>query len=328
MSFALDVKDEVARSDFGTKSGMKAELAAMIRINGALSLGNNDVITTIKIDHPTTAKRIFTLFKELFPEIDIHVSVKKRMKLNKRNTYVLSIAKSRDYYKNLGISFNFEKEKLEQLLKTEVEQKAYVKSLFLACGSINSPETTSYHLELAFDDEEHAQIVKKVLNSKEYRLEAKLIARRTKTILYIKKASLIADFLKLIGAFETLIRFEDVRIMRDYSNSLHRANNMDVANQMRTNKAASEIIEVIQYIDDHYGLEYLEEKIQRVAMIRLQYPEENMSELVNIYEEEFGDKISKSGINHKFRKLREIKETMEETNDRKNRSRDQEITRK
>lgn len=96
-------------------------------------------------------------------------------------------------------------------------------------GSVNSPQKTNYHLEIVTNDEAHALFIQKLMHK--FDLPAKVIARRTAFVVYLKAADKIADFLRCAGAYEALMKFEDIRIHRDFRNNLTRLDNCEVANE-------------------------------------------------------------------------------------------------
>ena len=107
-------------------------------------------------------------------------------------------------------------------------------------------------------------------------------------------------------AFEAnnaVLDFEDIRIQRDFHNSLTRLDNCEVANVMKTMAAAKDQLEVIQRLIDNGEYEYLDSKLKVVAELRLAYPEASLNELCEKYEIETGKPISKSGMKHRLAKL-------------------------
>lgn len=313
-SFAFRVKDEVANAPYESVEQMQAELNAFIKINGSIGMSNGKTECSITTDNKNTADRIGSLLKNLFPNIQLGFAIKRAMKLRKRQTYIIKVQDASKVLESVGVGFFYDTEFISNLLGNNDERKmAYMRAIFLACGSVNDPRGKSYHLELALSDKAFATFVLKILNKgKNYRMDAKIVERRGKYIVYIKKAENISDFLKLIGSTEMLFEFEDEKETRAFNISLIRMDNMDIANQVRTNTAANEIIETIDYIDNNYGLEYLDEKLQRIAALRLEHPEVSMSGLVGLYEKEYGETVSKSGINHAMRKLRELEVSIKE----------------
>ena len=185
--------------------------------------------------------------------------------------------------------------------------RAYLAGAFLAAGSVNSPNKTNYHLEIATQDENLAKFIKKLMER--FYLPAKVIARRNQYVVYLKSSEKIADFLKCIEATQSVFEFEDVRIQRDFMNSLTRLDNCEFANEMKTIAAGKKQCEDIEYLENYGALEFLPTKIKQVALLRKQYPEASLNELCNFYEEKYLETISKSGMRHRLNKMSEIAAT-------------------
>ncbi len=177
----------------------------------------------------------------------------------------------------------------------------------MASGSINNPETSRYHLEIYSIYEEHNQDICDMLNA--YGLNARALERRNGYISYLKGAEKIADFLTLIGATNSMLKFEDVRIVRDMRNSVNRLVNCETANMNKTIDAASKQIDNIEFIQDRVGLQALPEKLQEIAELRLEHPEVSLKELGEMIP---SGAISKSGINHRIRKINEFADHLRE----------------
>jgi hypothetical protein len=139
-------------------------------------------------------------------------------------------------------------------------------------------------------------------------LSSKIIERRGKYVIYIKASEKIGDFLRCVGAQQYLLEFENVRINRDFKNSLTRLDNCDVANEIKSIKAAQKQILDIKKLQDSDRLEKLDNKLKDVAYLRLKYPEHSLKELCDEYKIEQAVIISKSGMKHRFVKLHDLAE--------------------
>ena len=132
-----------------------------------------------------------------------------------------------------------------------------------------------------------------------------MVTRRSKYIIYLKSSEKIGDFLGLVGATSSYMNFESVRIDRDFINSINRLENCEIANEVKSMNAANQQVADIQYIQSKIGLELLDEKTRNIALLRLDNPELNLNELANEYASKYGAKISKSGLHHRFKKIKE-----------------------
>ena len=125
-------------------------------------------------------------------------------------------------------------------------------------------------------------------------------------MVYIKEAEKIGDFLRIISANQAVLYFEDIRIYRDHKNMTNRLNNCEQANMDKVVGTATKQIEDIEYLRDNIGLDLLDDKTREVVDYRLKYPESSLLELSEIISYETGKSITKSGLNHRFRKIKDM----------------------
>ncbi len=306
MSFAAQTKKELTFIN-ANECCKRAELSALVRMNGSIGLGQRRMYVDIKTENAAIARRIYSLCKELF-SISSELLVRRKMRLKKNNTYIVRI--SEDAKKILQELYIIDENMqaiegiAEELIEGNCCKRAYLRGAFLASGSVNNPERTSYHLEIASSYPVHCQALCELANS--FRLNAKCIERKKGFILYIKESELISAFMSLVGAHQSLLRFEDIRIIKDMRNSVNRLVNCETANLNKTIDAAMKQIENIKLIDQIIGLENLPDKLREIAEARLEHPDVNLKELG----EALPGKVSKSGVNHRLRKLNEIAEKL------------------
>ena len=292
VSFSRIVKEEVVFNDFESCC-QRAMLCAVIKINGTLSLSSYGLSLTIRTENAKIASKVHRMLKEEYdPQIEFLVS--RKMKLKKNNVYILKVTKAREILDDLslmdGLGFNIIPNR--NILKRECCMRAYLAGAFLSCGSVNNPETSNYHLEMSFNEEEFAQFISKIMN--DFELNAKMIKRRNKYVVYLKSSEKIGDFLRAIGASQSVMNFESTRIDRNMSNTVNRWNNCDIANEIKSMATANKQINDINTVDMFMGLDMLDEKTRIVALIRKKYPEMTLNELTEVYYEETGQTISKS----------------------------------
>lgn len=306
MSYASEVKKELTTLEvhFGNA---KAELMALIRMNGSLGLSNHRFILNVQTENPATARRIYSLLKQFY-DVESELLVRRKMKLKKNNLYIVRLNKGSDYVlKDLDILDGFQLKETVPLdfLDDDAKVRSYLRGAFLATGSVNNPETSSYHLEIYSLYEDHNQTICEMMNR--YGLNARTAKRRSGYITYLKEAEKIADFLSLIGATSSMLKFEDILIMRDMRNSVNRIVNCENANFNKVADAANRQIESIKYLDKKIGLNNLPVKLQEIAIARMAHPEVSLKELGELVP---GGPISKSGVNHRLRKIMEQAEKM------------------
>ena len=307
MSYASEVKKELTMLEvhFGNA---KAELMALIRMNGSLGIYNHKFVLNVQTENPAIARRIYKLLKQFY-DIDSELLVRRKMKLKKNNLYIVRLKTGSDYVlKDLDILDGFQIKETVPLkfLDDDAKVRSYLRGAFLAAGSVNNPETSRYHLEIYSLYEDHNNTICEMMNR--YGLNARKTERRSGYITYLKEAEKIADFLSLIGATNSMLKVEEIRIVRDMRNSVNRIVNCETANMNKVADAARKQIENIDYIERTVGLSKLPDKLQAVAQARKAHPEVSLKELGELVA---GGPISKSGVNHRLRKINEFAQKLQ-----------------
>ena len=301
MSFSYEIKSEVARLD-SVRTENITELSAIIRNSAKI-----DKSIIITIENSAIARRIFKLIKDIY-DITPVITVRKRYSFNKGLSYILDIKeKNEQILKDLSIldeQGNYLNIPKDYIIEDEEEVRAYLRGLFMCVGSINDPKTSRYHLELLVDNLKYARFISQILNK--YNLNSKVIKREKNYMIYIKEAEKIADFLRIIKSFNAVMYFEDIRIYRDHKNMTNRLNNCEQANMDKVFMTSNSQIKDIQLLETNGLLDILDEKLKEVINYRLQYPESSLQELSDIITIKTGNKITKSGLNHRLRKIKEI----------------------
>jgi len=298
MSFSTEIKDEVTRIE-STKEELISELSAIIRNSSEIGKYLN-----INIENNQVARRIFKLFKGIY-DITPIITVRKKYFSNGLS-YILTIKHNQNQIlEDLSITSNgkFQNIPKEYIFSDEDLLRSYLRGLFVSTGSINDPKTSRYHLEFLVDNLEYANFISKLLN--QYDLNSKVIHREKKYMIYIKEAEKISDFLRLIRAYNGVMYYEDIRIYRDHKNMTNRLNNCEQANIDKIFFTAQNQIKDIEKIKEYDIIDLLDEKLKVVIDYRIKYPEMSLTELSLVMNND-GIKISKSGLNHRFRKIKEI----------------------
>ena len=300
MSFSVNIKNEVTRLD-STREELISELSAIVR-NSAVINYNSMVIT---IENNSVARRIFKLFKNVY-DITPVITVRKKY-FNNGFSYILDIRKNvKKILEDLSI-INEEEYLIvpsEYIYGDDDLVRAYLRGIFLSSGSISDPKTSKYHLELLVDNLKYANFIQGLLNNND--LNSRVIARDKKYMVYIKEAEKISDFLRIIKAYNAVMYYEDIRIYRDHKNMTNRLNNCEQANMDKIFFTASSQIKDIEKLKEYDMIDLLDDKLKIVIDYRVKYPELSLAELSEVISRETGNNISKSGLNHRFRKIREI----------------------
>lgn len=306
MSYTVRIKDEIASIDC-TKSEMIAELSGFIRNNGTLSDGTI-ILTT---ENVKTKERIEYFLREAY-EVSSIVEIKDSLNFSKKDLYVININDKVDLIlKDIGYTDN-DGNNLSTpptyIVGANEEIRAYLRGVFLSCGSINDPKTSRYHMELLIYYPEEAIFVQKLLNI--FDLNAKILNRDKGYMIYIKEADKISDYLKLLGAAKAVLYFEDVRAYRVQKNKANRLNNCEQANMDKVFATAVEQLAQIDIIERTGSLDLLDERTQIALEFRKKYPESSLKELSEIITVETGKPLTKSGLAHRLRKIKELAERL------------------
>lgn len=299
MSFTARIKEEILNAELDANE-VKNIVVAFIKY-GNKSTNNISLV----LENPLIARKIYNYIKQIFnTTAGITIRIQKRFKT--KRIYILSINNN---IENICKKCNIEKK--NGILKNDVydlktlsEKKSYLKGTFLSCGSVNDPSSGTYHFEMVFNTKREADFICNLL--KEFSVNAKIIKRTKKYMVYVKVSEEISDILKLFAANNAFFYFEDIRTKKDHVNMINRLNNCEQANQDKTIQTGIKQIEDIKYLKDNDLITLLDEKTQIVMNYREKYPELSYQELSEVVSLESGYKISKSGINHHFIKMREL----------------------
>lgn len=306
--FSSMVKDELCRMESPDSCCVVCELASVIRTSGRIEIKDNSPVIRIVTENSAFARRLFSRVKKLY-NINPQVNIKKSRKLKKHVLYIISMpvdnngglldkAGVRVYSGGEGINYNYIS--ASKLTKSkDCCKRAFLRGAFLAGGSISNPEKT-YHLEITSCSGISIRELKRLINS--YGLSSKVIRRKGNYVAYIKEAENIADFLNIIHAHKALLRFENIRIMKEMRNSVNRIVNCETANVEKSVNASLRHIENIKYIKENSNFENLPENLKEIARLRLEYADANLKELGQMLYPPLG----KSGVNHRLRKLEKI----------------------
>ena len=310
MTFSSKIKKEISSVEC-TRAEYLSELSGVIRTSAQIKIYNIKIQTENKF----VANRIFGLFKILF-DINLNISLRKNYNFKKNEIYVLELKKDTlKVLRDLGI-VNDKNELLkvpsESLLSDEELKRAYLRGVFLVSGSLNDPKTSRYHLEFLINDTSYANFLNDTLN--ECGLNSKILHRRKGYMIYIKEAEKISDFLRLIRAYNGVMYYEEIRVYREKINMTNRLNNCEQANVEKTIATSNMLINDINYIKENEAFDLLDDKLKVSCEYRIKYPESSLLELSKIISLETGSNVSKSCLNHRFRKIKEFANKLKSQN--------------
>lgn len=300
MSFTQEVKQEIIGLEI-LETEKISELSAII---------HNSIITDecIKIvsENNSVIRYIFSLIKDLY-QTTPKVIVRRGYNYKKNYIYILEINhKFNEILIDLGIkkNNNILLVPSQYIVDDESLLREYLAGVFLITGSINDPKKSRYHLEFLVNNLNYAEFLNEMLNK--FYLNSKILKRDNKYMVYIKEAEKIGDFLRIINATKCLLYYEDIRIYRDHKNMTNRLNNCEQANVEKIINVANTQLNDIKTIIAAGGLDLLDEKEQIVAQYRLKYTDASLLELSEIISLETGKAITKSGVNHRMKKIKDL----------------------
>ncbi len=305
MSFTSIVKNELSKLLLSKVEAI-TELSSILK-NSAYIDNNIIKITT---ENSSVARHIFNLIKELY-NISCKITVRHGYNYKKNYIYILEISNKVDVIIN-DLSLNTVVPE-NYIIDDDNLLRIYLRGLFISSGSINDPKKSRYHLEFIVSIEEYANFIKDKLNL--YDLNSKVIKRENKFMIYIKEAEKIGDFLRMINAISALLYFEDIRIYRDHKNMTNRLNNCEQANIDKVIGTAHLQVKDIELIEETNGLDILDDKTRLAADYRLKYKEASLLELSEIISMETNTPITKSGLHHRFTKIKDIANRIRNKND-------------
>jgi hypothetical protein len=301
----MDVKTELANQNH-LDCCNRAELAAMFAIGGSIEISQDGVKLLFQSTNLAVVRKLMKLTKGLF-NIDVSLISKKQAKLQKHDMYyvrattnVEKIIADLSLISPGGVFFQH----LDPaIISNDCCKKAYLRGAFLAGGSMNNPETPTYHLEIQTFSKELAEAIAKLANY--FDLKAKTAKNKRGQIVYLKEAERIADFLRVVDATNSLFVYEDSRIKRDFKNSINRVINCDIANEKKAMDAASKQLEHIAIIEKRLKNQ-IPQSMREAIFLRKKYPESTLLELSYASKEHFPEQISKSALNHRFRAMKDL----------------------
>ena len=296
MSFSTDVKEELSKiNNYTKKDSLRMELIGFLMIA-------NTVVVGQKIRYSTESQYTINRFAKLLSNCGI---MDYTIELQ-RKTFSIFLPKGK-LLEELEIQEKnkivIRKEKMEQAFQKNEEQKTkdFLRGAFLVGGSINNPEK-KYHLEIKFSADSNKEEMMKRLE----RQNIKMKELSASPILYLKEGEEISNFLAFIGASSGVLRFEEIRVMRDVRNNVNRLVNCETANLNKTINSAVKQIEDIQFIKQKRKFGELSEQLKEIAELRVTYPEKSFVELGQLLKEPIG----KSGVSHRLKAISKFAEEL------------------
>lgn len=314
MSFAKDSKLQIIEKDIEDADCAQAFLSGLLHASGTITKNSEG----IRVDVVTDFKEIFPYLNKLISRLygrELSLEISDDYIINKTTYYRIKfpVDISLDILKDCSIippseELIFLSNIDENLIADDETKKAFVKGAYIGCAtsSIKLSElgsqspTTGYHVEFASHKREFLEGLQKILMH--FEITSKLSTRKKIFVLYLKDSEAIKDLLALVGAEQSVLDLSDEMAKRDLRNTVNRQVNCINANINKTIEASLKQIQAINYINKKIGLDSLPEDLQEVAVLRLANPQESMDELLKLST----IKLTKSGLNHRFRRILKI----------------------
>lgn len=308
MSFANDVRNELARIIPEKACCQKAELAAVLMLRADLAQkpnGEFGLITTI--ENASLARKVYQLFKEAYG-LSSTVRVQEKRRFKKSRIYVvetpLDNPAGEALRHDLGmLGLNLKRQVNWAMISKNCCRRAYLRGIFICRGFINRPEG-NYHLEMILNDSRLVSDVQKIMQK--LGVEARVSERKNNLLLYIKESEQIVDFLRIIEASKALLDFENVRIVKSMRNQVNRQVNCETANLAKTVDASVRQVEMIERLLDKIGVKGLPPNLRELAILRIDHPDSTFKEMGQMLD----PPLTKSGVAYRMKKLESFADTI------------------
>ncbi|MBO8141762.1 MAG: DNA-binding protein WhiA [Firmicutes bacterium] len=282
MDFSARVRDELARLVPRRRCCLRAELSALLALDGT-ETGDGPVVSATSA---AVARKLFKLAKAIAGEPP-RVS---RAGRGRRGRFLVHLGPAAPPVQ-------------PGLPKRECCRRSYLRGVFLSRGSISDPES-GYHLEILLDRPDQAATVGHLLG--ELGVRFGIMQRKGSPVIYVKGADDIAEVLRLTGAHGALLELENFRVLKDMRNHINRQVNAEAANVEKAVAAAVRQLEDIRLIDRVLGLSNLSPSLEQVARLRLAHPDLSLKDLG----QQASPPLGKSAVNHRFRRLARLAEDL------------------
>lgn len=299
MSFTAGVKDELSRIEPTCSRCDRAELSALIRIEGTLSISGEGPRLELATETASVARTAIRLLHSVY-ELATNLTVRRSI-LHKTHNYLITVPPQiglTDALHDMGIlgKEGFEGGIRPELVRDACCAGAYLRGAFLGGGYIADPRG-AFHFELAGPSEELIAACLELM--REHGMRARYIRRHNMYAIYIKGIEQITAFLAFVGAHQSALAIENARVIKSVRNDTNRRVNAEIANQLKTTRASMQQIECIRRLVGQRGIEAIPESLREVALLRLKHPDASVKELGELAD----PPLSKSAVYHRMRRI-------------------------
>jgi DNA-binding protein WhiA len=311
MSFSLEVKEELAGADIVRRCCVTAEISALSQCLASFSTkGRGNINLFYACPSPTVAKRLLKLFRA-FSLYNIGIALREDKRFGGRRTIVLSLAGAEARKMMLHLKMLRREDgvlRYKQIPQRVVRriccQRAFIRGMFLGCGSVNAPGK-GYHAEFRFRDKNKAEFFNRVLALQN--LNFAISKRKADYLVYAKKGADIANLLAAMEAVRSLLKFEDYRTMSQVKQKALRQVNCDQANVSRQISASQKQLDTINRISKLAGLSALPKRLEELARLRISHPDYSLTQLG----EAMDKAVSKASVSRYFKQMEQFAEGLD-----------------
>lgn len=288
MSFSSELKEELSKiNNLAKKEEVRYELIGYLISKNTSVIKNN-------IRYATESEYNINRFSKLLKNLDINHNIEFDGK-----SFIIT-------FKMKNNIDEVEIQDYEVVVKKSSsinEKKSLIRGAFLGAGSINNPEKT-YHLEINLSNKKNLDYLFNVLNT--VNINCKKLEQDKKYAIYLKEGEEIFNFIALIGANRSVLKFEDIRVQREMRAKVNRIVNCQTANLNKTINASVEQIDAIRKLQTNHKFNKLDDNLKEIALLRLEYPDMSLIELGK----KLKNPVGKSGVNYRLKKIIQIAEEL------------------
>lgn len=306
MSFTAEVKDELARVGGSCPECDVAELAALVRVCGALSFhGSGAYSIRVSTETGAVARTVIRLAHEVF-DLDTSLTVR-RSNLHRSRNYLIEIPEQKGLERALirmgvlilgrGLSSGI----AARVVARPCCRAAYLRGAFMAGGFIADPRG-DFHLEIAVTGDEFADDLLELLDDEG--ITARVNRRRGSYAIYLKSFDDIAALLGVVGAERTARAVKNIRVMKSVKNDVNRRVNAELANQARSTGASADQLALIDRVEREIGFDALPPALMQFCVARREHPELSLRDLGA----QMMPPLSKSALYHRVLRLEKLLE--------------------
>lgn len=284
-SYAQDVKNELAHKLDDDNDNLRAEFVAMLKVGAKKIDGRLEFVSS----NAAVARKVITLGKKFFPQVKPEVAAIRRKRLLKNLRYVvrfIAAGEVQSFFDTLDMS---------ELLRRTRFRVAYLRGAFLACGTVNRPESR-YLLQIATHKVSEAQFLREQLIQLDF--GAGLYQRKKEFVVWLREADSICDFLGMLGANNAVERFEVARNLKEVRAQVNRVVNMETAALNKAVDAAQRQLADIKILLAKKVS--VDNRLREAMKLRLENPTSTISELA--------EKIpmTREGLGYRFKVIHRL----------------------